>query len=346
MPLVYDRKTCTCGIFLYSDSVLYTLDAADIEINAGALNKQTSLDNLAALFALLKPEYDKWVAGLYSRYCQHRGWQVSADDEAELLKGLQRQRRYKQTKFLDKIFRNCTAFVARKTWRRIYVYDREYDDTSFREFISNPDELPVSAQRAMIKAGNTCTVTSVELGQSKLVCKRYNIKNAWHAMNRAMRPTRASQSWRSAHRLLMHGIATAKPLALIENRFGPLRGAAWFVMQDVEGVSVHDFFRNSDVSRAEQGVIARQFADILKVMQREKISHGDMKATNFLISSGKLVVLDLDALRQHSDKSSFDRAFRRDIRRFLQNWRDLAEPLELFRECFIAAGLQDYLPAE
>jgi tRNA A-37 threonylcarbamoyl transferase component Bud32 len=332
--------------FLYSDSVLYTLDAADIEINTNALSKQASLDNLAALFALLKPEYDQWVEGLYARYCQHRGWPASPTDETGLLTEIQRQRRYKQNKFLTKIFRNCTAFVAKQSWRRVYVYDRNEDNALFRKLVSNPDKLPETAERAVIKAGNTCTVTSIRLGQRKLVSKRYNIKNIWHGLGRALRPTRASQSWRNAHRLLMHGITTARPLALIENRFGPLRGTAWFIMQDVEGPSAHVFFRDPAVNRAEQLSIAEQFAEVLTIMCREQISHGDMKATNFVISHGQLVVLDLDALRQHRDKPGFERAFRRDLRRFFQNWRELPEVAELFREILIAAGLQDYLPTE
>ncbi len=332
--------------FLYSNSVLYTLDAADIEINVGELNKQMSLHNLAALFSLLRPEYDKWVAELFSRYCLHRDWKVSIDDEAKLFTLVHQQRHYKQIKFLNKIFRNCTAFVVRQTWRRMYVYDRHEDDVVFRELLSNPDYLPVTAHREMIKPGNTCTVTSVQLGQRKLVCKRYNIKSTWHGLNRALRPTRASQSWRNAYRLLMHGIATAKPLALIENRFGPLRGAAWFIMQTVEGPSAHDFFRDPAIRREEQIAIAGQFARILNIMCREQISHGDMKATNFVIRDGQVVVLDLDSLCQHQNKAGFERAFRRDLRRFFQNWRDLPEQSGLFRECFVAADLQDYLPAE
>jgi hypothetical protein len=81
-------------------------------------------------------------------------------------------------------------------------------------------------------------------------------------------------------------------------------------------------------------------------MRREKISHGDMKATNFVISHGQLVVLDLDALRQHSDQSGFERAFRRDLRRFFQNWHELPEVDALFRDAIFSAGLQDYLPTE
>jgi tRNA A-37 threonylcarbamoyl transferase component Bud32 len=332
--------------FLYSGSVLYTLDAADIEISSEALNKPASLDNLASLFALLRPEYDKEVDRLYQRYAQHRGWQVLPVDTEKLRNAIRQQRRYKQNKFLDKIFRNCTAFAARQTWRRFYVYDREQGDALFRELVRDPDHLPVTAPRAMVKAGNTCTVTSIQLGQRQLISKRYNIKNIWHGLGRAWRPTRASQSWRNAHCLLMHGIATARPLALIEKRLGPLRGVAWFIMEAVEGQSAHEFFRDPAVSRAEQTAIARQFADVLNIMQREKISHGDMKATNFVISHDRLMVLDLDGLRLHGNKAHFERAFRRDLRRFFQNWRELPEVEALFRECFTAAGLQDYLPTE
>lgn len=332
--------------FIYSDSVLYTLDAADIEINPAALDKRASLDNLAALFALLEPEYDAWVNMFYTRYAGQRGWQVSETDSENLQSMIRQQRRYKQHKFLDKIFRNCTAFAVGQTWRRFYVYDRQQDDAGFRELVHDPDHLPVTAQRSMIKAGNTCTVTSVRLGQQQLVSKRYNIKSIWHGLGRAWRPTRAAQSWRSAHRLLMHGIATARPLALIENRFGPLRGTAWFIMQAVDGPSAHVFFRDPAVDRAARRAIAGQFADVLNIMRREKISHGDMKATNFVISDGQLVVLDLDALRLHRDKAAFERAFRRDLRRFFRNWHELPEMAALFRECLTAAGLQDYLPGE
>ena len=54
------------------------------------------------------------------------------------------------------------------------------------------------------------------------------------------------------------------------------------------------------------------------------MSHGDLKASNFLISdSGKITLIDLDAMKQHRYKFTFEKAFFKDQVRFKANWRDV-----------------------
>ena len=43
------------------------------------------------------------------------------------------------------------------------------------------------------------------------------------------------------------------------------------------------------------------------------------------------VLLDLDAMKEHHGVISFRRAFRRDLKRFMENWRDLPELANQFR---------------
>ena len=50
------------------------------------------------------------------------------------------------------------------------------------------------------------------------------------------------------------------------------------------------------------------------------ISHGDLKATNFIYSNDKLYVLDLDAMTRHKGRASFHKSFRKDLDRFTTNW--------------------------
>jgi hypothetical protein len=52
-----------------------------------------------------------------------------------------------------------------------------------------------------------------------LVIKRYNIKGFAHWLKRFWRPSRAWHSWREGNRLAFLGIATPKPLAVLEKRF-------------------------------------------------------------------------------------------------------------------------------
>ena len=68
----------------------------------------------------------------------------------------------------------------------------------------------------------------------------------------------------------------------------------------------------------------------MNIMQEHKISHGDLKATNLLWVDNQLYFIDLDAARQHKTIASWQRANKRDKKRFLKNWRDTPELEALF----------------
>jgi hypothetical protein len=47
-----------------------------------------------------------------------------------------------------------------------------------------------------------------------------------------------------------------------------------------------------------------------------------LKATNLLIKKkGKIQLIDLDAMQEHSSDDQFQRAFVKDKRRFVENWQ-------------------------
>ena len=62
--------------------------------------------------------------------------------------------------------------------------------------------------------------------------------------------------------------------------------------------------------------------NILHKLSESQISHGDLKATNFLMSKSGPVMIDLDAMREHKNSQQFARAFKKDLERFMENWRD------------------------
>ena len=55
-------------------------------------------------------------------------------------------------------------------------------------------------------------------------------------------------------------------------------------------------------------------------MHRQRISHGDLKATNLLWDAGQVLLIDLDAVVQHRSPTTHARAWRRDRTRLLRNW--------------------------
>ena len=75
-----------------------------------------------------------------------------------------------------------------------------------------------------------------------------------------------------------------------------------------------------------------RFGQLFQELAEACISHGDSKATNYIVAGNGLYITDLDAMREHRFKGRFRRAFTRDLVRFMQNWADLPEVSSMFRE--------------
>ena len=166
---------------------------------------------------------------------------------------------------------------------------------------------------------SAATVARIELNGRSLVLKRYNIKNWLHGLKRFWRPSRAWHSWVEGHRLELLGIATPRPLAVVERRWCWLRGRAYLLTEYCGGPDLIARFApylESAPPESELAALDRLFAALI----RERISHGDLKGHNLFWDEGRWSLIDLDAMRQHRRQASFARAYARDRARFLRNW--------------------------
>jgi tRNA A-37 threonylcarbamoyl transferase component Bud32 len=153
-----------------------------------------------------------------------------------------------------------------------------------------------------------------------MVLKRYNIKGPAHYLRRCLRPSRAAVSWKNAHRLHFLGVATPQPVAFAETRHGFLRSTALFVMRYENGPDLACQLGMPAVSSAEIDRMAAAFCDLVVVLAHNRLSHGDFKATNFIVGEQGLTLLDLDGMARHWIAKRHVRALSRDLRRFVHNW--------------------------
>ncbi len=310
----------------------YTIDGA--AVNAKGLGKplaaKKSLDNLALFLAQFDPAYDRNLPEILLDYISFRkGWEIDNRVTNRVLKRIKRWRKIRRNNYLKKIFRECSAFVCKKRWNRFMVCDRDYYKGEMKEFLAEPDRWIHRSKR--LKNGNTSTVSIFEIEGKRFVVKRYNIKGAFHALKRLFRRSRAWISWKNAHRLRIFNITTPKPVALIEERFGPLRMRAYFVCEYVEGSNLLQFFRyEKKVLRDKTNLIVKT-ANLLKQFADFSISHGDLKCTNFIVSGEGIYITDLDSMIAHRLRWTFRKAFKRDCKRFMKNWSDLPDIMEGFR---------------
>jgi tRNA A-37 threonylcarbamoyl transferase component Bud32 len=296
---------------------LYLIDGAGIcaETAGQPLSRQKVLENLGVFFAQLPKALEPYTEELLVYYL------LSNSEHALPLEALQKQidkvRRWRLKDFLIKVGRECTLFSVQRGAFGLRAIRREEE----------PAMLPVLAQADALldqghlyKTGGAASVGKVQAGARTLVIKRYNIKGFAHWLKRFWRPSRAWHSWREGNRLAFLGIATPKPLAVLEKRFFWLRSRAYLVTEYLSGPDIIERFapyvENGDAPEMELQALDRLFARLID----ERISHGDFKGHNLFWQQDRWALIDLDSMCQHGSVGGFAPAYARDRARFMRNW--------------------------
>lgn len=314
------QKDIHPGNFLVCKEAVYCIDGDAVETGGAGrpLPEPAARDNLALFLAQFTLEQTYlWLEAL------------NAMADESLLAALRRQRLARFARYRPKLYRDCTEIVHEQDSRRLLLLRREEDNPALRALLADPDGC--IARGTPLKLGRSATVVRCELANGRsVVVKRYNVwAKPWRMLSRAIRPSRAWRSWSSAHLLHFFGLPASKPLAMLEKRFGPFRGTAYFVSGYVEGRPGNVCFEpHAEPSAAVLEGLIRMFS----ALQALRITLGDTKLSNFLIRDAAPYVwlIDLDDIRLHRSEHFFSRAWLNDRARFLRNFDNQARWREWF----------------
>ncbi|MFJ7143470.1 lipopolysaccharide kinase InaA family protein [Pseudomonas protegens] len=302
---------------LRHDGKLHLIDGAGICVEAAGkpLSRQKVLENLGVFFAQLPKSLEPFTEELLVHYL------LSNAEHALPLEALEKQvskvRGWRLRDFLNKVGRECTLFSVQRGPFALRAIRRE-EEAAMLPVLEQADAL--LDQGHLYKTGGAASVGRVEVEGRTLVVKRYNIKGLAHWLKRFWRPSRAWHSWREGNRLEFLGIATPRPLAVLEQRFLWLRRRAYLVTEYLPGPDIIErfapFVGTGEAPESELLALDQLFAQLIK----ERISHGDLKGHNLFWQEDRWALIDLDSMCQHSSLSSFAPAFARDRARFMRNW--------------------------
>jgi len=301
---------------LQQDGNIWLIDGAGVRVKrlGKPLTLRRARDNLALFFAQLAPALQDHIEPLLPAYRQ-------ANPTANLslpvlLHAIERSRKRRVQAFVKKCTRDCSEFTVRRNASYLRIIRRS-EQPLLAELLANADQQIENGER--YKLGGSASVTRIDWHGRMLVLKRYNIKSLWHAVKRAPQESRALHSWRQAHRLLMYGIATPKPLAVIEQRRFGLRRRAYLLTEHCPGADLIACLADYHNKPPPEPYI-QALEQLLTSLIRAQISHGDLKGHNLLWNDGNWHLIDLDAMQQHHCKHRFARAFDRDRARLLRNF--------------------------
>jgi len=312
------------GNFLVIGDKVVITDCASIAI--GSTSSKGAFKNLAYYLAQLPWDEEDRYKMLISHYLEERNLSSTNVENEYILKYIRRHQERMLKKYRKKLFRESSQIGCNRSFWEVTYYKRAFFDKESDVHRLIKDAL-YQKETVIIKNGRTSTVFIVQHRGRSFVVKRYNIKTLWHGLRKAFMRSRASKSWENSHLLKRLGIATPTPVAMIEERIGPLRRTAYFVYEYVDGIEAHTFFKGKNGNDCEE--IVRELVELLGRLYKNRILHGDTKASNFIVTNQGIYVVDLDAMKVRANRAIFRLKQRKEVARFLKNWNG-NDPVRLF----------------
>jgi hypothetical protein len=209
------------------------------------------------------------------------------------------------------------SFITCKTWNKLTRCQSEYDTPLMQQALNDIEKV-MQSPCLVLKDDLASTVIVTTIADWSVVIKRANTKNSWHFFRRLFLTSRAQKSWDNTEKLLQLGINTFTPIAMIEERMGPLKGRSYFLCTYLDGKTGIDYFSELN-DEGKKLRAAKNLAHLLQQLSHSWVSHRDLNMSNILFINEEPWLVDLDAMRQHRFSWFAANAAKREKRRFLQN---------------------------
>lgn len=306
------------GNFLVCRETVYALDPARMRFLRGPVSIRRRLQNLAVLFCAMGGRGQSQAQAFLRRYFEALGRGCGEEEERKFDAYVQVQSAKMLENSLGKTMRNCTRFVRVKKGNIRGMFRRDVWEEA-AESVEQLDAMMETGE--FLKRGNTCTVCRVRIGMRDAVIKRYNFKGWGHALRHTLKGSRARKCWRHGWRLAYSGVATALPLGFVEVMTGPLVRQSYLLCDYVEGVSLREYLLK--VGPEARGRVIAKAEAALGELRRLRVSHNDLKLTNFIVRGDEVVLIDLDSMRVHRNRFAAARRHRRMVDDFRAQVREL-----------------------
>lgn len=309
------QKDLHLGNFLLAGDRIYALDPSQMQFFRRQVPRKKSISQLALLMCSLPTSDIKSARVICEEYFEVRGWHFGKSDEALLQKQIAVYSRRGIRRGLKKTLRTSK--------RHLKITDRQYSavfekgfclEAEPLDFIGRLDALMDGGQ--VLKNGNTCYVSRLSWNGKDVVVKRYNNKGFIHSLRHTIKKSRARRGWLHGHRLGMLNIATPEPLAYIEQRKGFLIWKSYLVTKYVKGKRLYDYLRDDNVTQEQRSITTQQVKNLLIKLAKYRVTHGDLKHSNILVTKNGPVLIDLDSMKVHKCRWTYQSRQIKDHERF------------------------------
>jgi len=292
------QKDLHLGNFLMAENKVFSLDPGQMKFFSKPLSRKKSFSQLASLARYLSENDAEPIGKLCEEYAGARNWSFEKPDELLFRKQLSAHEKRGVRRGLKKCLRTSKRHLRIKKGGVAGIFERAFcKEVEMLDFMEQSDALMNKGR--VLKDGNTCYVSRVGWAGKDVVVKQYKHKGFIHSLRQTIKRSRARHGWLHGHWLGMLNIATPRPLAYFEKRKWSLVWKSYLVTEYVEGQRLYDFLRDTNITEQQQSTVTTHIGELLAKLEKHRISHGDLKHSNILVTDAGPVLTDLDAMKAH-----------------------------------------------
>jgi hypothetical protein len=187
--------------------------------------------------------------------------------------------------------------VRRSALTRVALYDPRLPDDLIEWLWMQPESLVGAGEKLQCKAVRQ--TVRLAWGSQSYVLKHYAEQSRRHYAKQLAARSRARRTWNVTHRMADAGILTPRPVACVENRWGPFRRDSFLLYPYVEGATLRTVLVNEALGYGPStGDVWRQVHQLWQRLRHLRASLSDTNMGNFIVCpDGQLWVIDLDKAR-------------------------------------------------
>jgi tRNA A-37 threonylcarbamoyl transferase component Bud32 len=216
--------------------------------------------------------------------------------------------------------KNSTTFEVYAGVREGYCGRRDFGREAAREAIAG-HYAAMQHNRAQIRKQSKNSIISTHTprtGSPAAICvKQYPYRGIRYGLKSLFTRSRARNSWVAGNALLLRGISTPLPLALVEQKLGLLVMESFLITEWLTGArELNDYILGLAQQEAPPSVkhaFITSLAATLRDLHEKGIYHADLKSTNILVqetgaSAWRFSFVDLDRVAFRGSLSFYERA--------------------------------------
>jgi tRNA A-37 threonylcarbamoyl transferase component Bud32 len=195
--------------------------------------------------------------------------------------------------------RHSTVFEKKRTWPEAYFGRKDFGRIAADAAIGRHcAELAAGTAEILKRASKSAVTMHALVGHGRVCVKGYRYVGLWYSLKNIFKKSRALKSWVAAHGLLVRGVETPLPLAVVERTWGPLRREAFLITQMLpEARELNNYILATELGGRKPAFL-RALAEQLRHMHDQGIYHADLKSNNILVQEAgagwRFSYIDLD----------------------------------------------------